>query len=211
MAGGYRLALLLAIGVLVTGLTALSLQVFTHDPPPTPDQPRVTAVKESPRRSPITATPTKHRKHRPTPTHSTSPTGQIVPPAAIGSDSKAVEEALKALGYDVHKVDIDSAAPKDAVVATIPGPGDRLEAEQTVIVVASKGEPADHPVDYVVPAQIIGADADEAEQLLTDQDLHVEKVDIDSTLPEDSIVATYPAPGSFIPTDTIILAVSSGT
>lgn len=207
MAGWFRLALLLAIGVLVAGLTALGLQVIIHDPPtPTADKSAGAAVKESPRRSPATATPTKHRK-----SHSSHPTGQVVPSAAIGSDAKAVEETLKALGYDVHKVDVDSAAPKDAVVATIPGPGELLHSEQTVIVVASKGEPSDQPVNYVVPAQIIGAEADGAEQLLEDQGLHVEKVDIDSTLPGDTIVSTYPAPGATTPTDTIVLAVSSGT
>jgi hypothetical protein len=210
VAGGYRLVLLLALFVSVAGLTALGLQVLTHDDPPTSaaDRSVATAGKESLRGSPTTVTPTQHRLSA-TPTRD-RPTGPVVPASAIGGDAKTLEAALKDLGYDVHKVDIDSPAPKDAVVATIPAPGEPLKAEQTVIVVASKGEPADQPVSYVLPAQIIGADVHEAEQLLKDKGIHVEKVDIDSTLPEDSIVATYPAPGDTTDADTIILAVSTG-
>ena len=210
MSGKYRLAVLLAVGVLVAGLTALGLQVLTHDDPSTPsaDQAAADAGRESPRGSPTTATPTKPRPSA-TPT-TDRPVGAMIPLDAIGSDAKTLEQALKDLGYDVHKVDIDSAAPKDAVVATLPGPGEPLKADQSVIVVASKGEPADQPVTYVVPDQIIGADAHEAEQLLKDQGLHVEKVDIDSNLREDTIVTTYPAPGDTTDADTIILAVSAG-
>jgi hypothetical protein len=207
--GRYRMALLLAAGVLVAGVTALGLQVLTHDSSTsTANQRAATTGMESPRRSAPTATPTWHRPTA-TPTKDRQ-VGPVVPAAAIGSDAKTFEAALKDLGYEVHKVDIGADVPKDAVVATIPAPGEPLEAEQTVIVVASKGEPADHPGAYV-PAEIIGADAHEAEQLLKDQGLHVEKVDIDSTLPKDTIVATYPAPGDTTVSDTIVLAISSGT
>ncbi len=212
MASGYRLALLAAAGFLVAGLTALGMQVLTHDPPAPPaDRPAAAAVKESPRRSPPISTPTKHKSHPPTATPLSRPAGPTVPATAIGSDAKRLEEALKGLGFDAHKVDVDSAAPKDSVIATIPGPGELLAAEQTVIVVASKGEPADEPADVEVPAQIVGAEAGQAEDLLKDLGLHVEKVDIDSTLPEDTVVTTYPAPGDAAFTDTVILAIASDT
>jgi beta-lactam-binding protein with PASTA domain len=63
-----------------------------------------------------------------------------MPVNAIGSDVQSLQERLKSGAYEVRKVDIASAKPKDSVVATLPRPGVPLTAGQRVVVVASKGE-----------------------------------------------------------------------
>jgi len=110
----------------------------------------------------------------------------------------------------VKKVDIASAEPKDSVVATIPGPGVRLTAGQTVVVLASNGDAPKEPSSYVVPEGILGGQASEAVRLLKEGGVEVKKVAIASPRAKDTIVAVYPAPGKMAQTGTVVLAVSSG-
>ena len=113
--------------MLLVGLVALGIQILGHDPADsTADQGADRAAsddrRESPRRSPSKATQDKPRS-----------TGPVVPVDAIGGDAKTLEKALEELGYDADKVTIDSAAPKDSILGTVPAPGDPLESGQTIL------------------------------------------------------------------------------
>ncbi|HEU4908868.1 MAG TPA: PASTA domain-containing protein, partial [Propionibacteriaceae bacterium] len=179
----------------------------TVQPPPAPTS-SPTALRQtisetvSPRRtnSPITS---------PTPSPRRTARGPVIPANAIGSGVQALQEHLKGRGYEVKKVDIASAEPKDSVVATIPRPGVPLTAGQTVIVISSKGEAPKEPSDYVVPDGILGSQASDAERLLKESGVEVKKVAITSPRAKDTIVAAYPAPGETAEAGTVVLAVST--
>ena len=192
-------AILAAVGLLLVGLVALGIQVLGHDPAdPTADRTSAGDRRESPRRSPSKVTRDK----------STS-TGPVVPADAIGGDAKTLERDLRELGYDAHKVTIDSAAPKDSILGTVPAPGETLASGQAVLLVASKGKPPKEPSSYVVPAELIGSGADEAEEFLEEQEIEVERFDIESEEPEETVVATYPDAGAIADSGTIVLVVAA--
>jgi beta-lactam-binding protein with PASTA domain len=111
---------------------------------------------------------------------------------------------------EVRKVDIASAEPKDSVVATIPRPGAPLTAGQTVVVVASKGEAPREPSDFVMPDGILGRQVSDAERVLKEGGVEVKKVEITPPRANDTIAATYPAPGKTAEAGTVVLAVSTG-
>jgi beta-lactam-binding protein with PASTA domain len=136
--------------------------------------------------------------------------GPVVPADAVGSDAKGLEERLKALGYHVVKADIESAAAKDSVVATLPGPGAALTAGQSVVLVTSKGTAAREPSDAIVPDGLIGAVVKDVEERLKQQGLEVKKVGVSSARAKDTVVATYPAPGETAAAGSVVLAVSDG-
>jgi hypothetical protein len=220
---------LLLVGALAVGWLALS-GAPSHDRAETgpavaqPRQPQVTVTVQRPLaptssptalRQTISETLSPNRRTN-SPTLSPSPSsrrtarGPVIPASAIGSDVQALQESLKGRGYEVKKVDIASAEPKDSVVATIPGPGVRLTAGQTVVVLASNGDAPKEPSSYVVPEGILGGQASEAVRLLKEGGVEVKKVAIASPRAKDTIVAVYPAPGKTAQTGTVVLAVSSG-
>jgi eukaryotic-like serine/threonine-protein kinase len=131
-------------------------------------------------------------------------------PHIVGLDSKTVEESLKARGYDVTKADIDSHAPKESIVATLPRPGQPLTAGQPIVLLVSKGEPAEQGTSYRVPANLIGANVKDVEDRLKAQDIHVHKMPIDSTTEEDTVLSTYPTPGTQSDSSELLVMVSSG-
>ena len=143
----------------------------------------------------ISARRTNSPTPSPIPSSRRTPRGPVIPVNAIGSDVKAVQERLKSRGYEVQKVDIASAKPKDLVVATIPRPGVPPTAGQTVVVIASNGNAPKEPSDYVVPEGILGSQVGDAERLLKEGGAAVKKVEITSPRAKDTIVAAYPAPG----------------
>jgi len=193
-----RLAILAGVGLLLVGLVALGIQILGHDPAdPTADRAASDDRRGSPRRSPSKVTRDEPR--------STAP---VMPQDVIGGDAKTLEADLEELGYDADTVSIDSAAPKDSILATVPAPGDPLASGQAILLVASKGKPPKEPSSYVVPAELIGADVDEAEEYLEDQELKVETVEIDSDGDQDGVIATYPGPGAVADGGTIVLVVA---
>ena len=133
-----------------------------------------------------------------------------MPANAIGNKVQALRELLTSRGYEVKKVDIASAEPKDSVIATIPRPGVPLTAGQTVVVVASNGNAPKEPSNYVVPEGIMGSQVGDAERLLREGGVAVKKVEITSPRAKDTIVATYPAPGKTAEARIVVLAVSTG-
>jgi eukaryotic-like serine/threonine-protein kinase len=219
---------LLLVGTLVAGWLAISGEPSTdraeREPAlAEPPQPQVTVTMQPPPapansptalRQTISETLSPRRTNSPTPSPSPSSRrtvrGPVIPANAIGSDVQALQESLKRRGYEVKKVDIASAEPKDSVVATIPRPGVPLTAGQTVIVIASNGDAPKEPSNYVVPDGIIGSQASEAERLLKESGVEVKKVAITSPRPNDTIVATYPTAGKTAQAGTVVLAVSTG-
>jgi beta-lactam-binding protein with PASTA domain len=115
---------------------------------------------------------------------------------------------MKGRGYEVKKVDIASAEPKDSVVATLPRPGLPLTAGQTVVVVASNGDAPKEPSAYVVPDGILGSQIRDAQRLLSG--VAIKKVPVTSPRAKDTVVAAYPAPGKTAEARTVVLAVSAG-
>ena len=202
----WRLA---AAGLLVAGLLAVGwMLLFDNESPEAASgpraQPSIRPVQLSARPSP------SERSTKPTPQRKKTSSGPVIPADAVGGNVKTLEAQLKARGFDVHKVDIESAAPKDSVVATIPSPGEPLSAGQSVVLIASKGQAPQDPKRHLVPGGIVGSDAKEAEQRVKDQDFEVKTVDVDSTAPKDTVIATYPAPGTYADTGTVVLVVSRG-
>jgi serine/threonine-protein kinase len=190
-------AILAAVGLLLVGLVALGIQVLGHEPAdPTADRAE-SDHRGAPRQAPSDVTRDERR--------STVP---VVPEDVIGSDVKTLDKELKELGYDAHKVSVDSTAPKDAILATVPAPGESLTSGQAIVLIASKGKPPKEPSSYVVPDELIGTDVEDAEEYLEDQEIEVETVEIDSNDEEDTVVATYPGPGAIADSGTVVLVVA---
>jgi beta-lactam-binding protein with PASTA domain len=218
-AAGLLLFGTLAVGWLALGGRPSPDQAETGPAPAQPLQSQVTVtVQPLPKRtSPPITSPQQTISETISPKRTSSPAvprqtarRPAISANAVGSDVNALQERLKGRGYEVKKVVIASAEPKDSVVGTIPGPGVRMTAGQTVVVVASKGEAPKEPSDYVVPGGILGSQTAVAEQLLKVGGVEVKKVGIASPRPKDTIVGTYPAPGKTADAGTVVLAVSSG-
>ena len=227
-----RALLIAAAGLLLVGAVAVGWLAFSGGPSPDeaagpalaqPRQPQVTVTVQpppAPTSSPmspqqtISETISARRTNSPTPSPIPSsrrtPRGPVIPANAIGSDVQSLQALLKGRGYEVQKVDIASAKPKDSVVATIPRPGVPLTAGQRVVLVASNGNAPKEPSNYVVPDGILGSQARDAERLLKESGVEVKKVEITSLRAKDTIVATYPAPGKTAEAGTVVLAVSTG-
>lgn len=199
--GGRRLLAVAAVGLLLVGGALLGWAALTDgSPSPAAD------------RAPAGQSPSKSKRSSPpSPAASSSEasaTGPVVPADAVGSDVDELAQRLESDGYHVERVDVDSAASEKSVLATIPEPGEPLNPEQAVVLIASKGAPHHETDHVVVPDGIVGSDAKHAEQLLKELGLHVKKIDVDSTSPDDTVVATYPTAGSPVEGDAVVLAVS---
>ena len=184
-------------GLLLAGLVALGVQVLDHDSSGTTADRAARDGQGSPRHKPRESRLDEARSD-----------DSILPIDAIGGDAKELEKELKELGYDAQRVDIDSVEPKDAILATVLGPGESLTSGQAVLLIASKGKPPEEPSSFVVPSELIGADVEHAEEYLEEQDIEVEKVEIDSDGDQDGVVATYPGPGAVADSGTIVLIVA---
>jgi hypothetical protein len=228
-----RALLIAAAGLLLVGLVAVGWLALSGGPSPDevetgpalaqPRPPQVTVTVQAPPaptssptslRQTISETIAARRTNSPTPSPIPSPRrtprGPVIPANAIGSDVQSLQELLKGRGYEVQKVDIASARPKDSVVATLPRPGVPLTAGQRVVVVASNGNAPKEPSNYVVPEGILGGQVEDAERQLKAGGVEVKKVEITSLRAKDTIVATYPAPGKTAEAGTVVLAVSTG-
>jgi tRNA A-37 threonylcarbamoyl transferase component Bud32 len=225
--------LIAAAGLLLIGALAIGWLAISGGPSPDqaetgpalaqPRQPQVTVTVRPPRAATsstnapwqtISETISPRRTNPPVPSPTTSPRraarGPVIPANAIGSDVQALQELLKSRGYEVKKVDVPSAKPKDSVVATIPSPRVPLTAGQAVVVVTSNGDAPKELSNYAVPNGILGSQASDAERLLKGSGVAVKKVDITSPRAKDTIVGTYPAPGKTAEARIVVFAVSTG-
>jgi eukaryotic-like serine/threonine-protein kinase len=141
---------------------------------------------------------------------STLRSGPVVPPGVIGADGRTVEETLKARGYKTAKADVASVAPRESVVATVPRPGQPVSPGQTVVLLVSNGHRPEAGQSYLVPAGIVGANAHDVEERLKAEQVHVKKVPVDSGAEKDTVLGSYPAPGTTADGADLVLLVSSG-
>lgn len=139
-----------------------------------------------------------------------TPSGPLVPAGIVGRDAKQVEEVFKARGYEVSKADIESAAAKDSVLATMPAPGNPLTHGQTLVLLVSTGKAPDTDISYRVPSNVVGADAHDLEERLKARHVHVTKIPVDATAAKDTVLNTYPAAGTRTQGSGLVLLVSSG-
>ena len=207
-----RARLLGATGLLLVTALAAGWMTLTAGPSSPEADAGATPAQHHPRAGKTSTAPSSPstRTSSPPASPARQAQGPVVPADAVGTDAKALEDLLRSQGYDVQKVDVPATAPKDSTVATIPGPGQPLAAQQTVVLVTSQGKPPKESSGYVVPDDLVGSDAKDAEQLLKDHGLDVKKVVVDSTRPKDVVVASSPGPGSTADAGTVVLAVSKG-
>lgn len=132
-----------------------------------------------------------------------------VPAGLVGQDVDAVQGRLKDLGYRVQKVDFASEAPKDSVVATIPGAGRPLVPGQTIVLVVSKGEVDRRGNAFVVPDGLVGQRARDVERQLRG-DARVSTIQVRSATEPGTVVATWPTAGQTSPSGRLLLVVASG-
>ena len=64
-------------------------------------------------------------------------TKYVVPDGIVGSDVKEAQQLLKDQDLEVKTVDVDSARPRDIVVATYPAPGANADAGTVVLAVST--------------------------------------------------------------------------
>ena len=196
------------------GLAAVVAILFavTRDGEETTAQPNPSPTQSSePSRNPSRPARSKSAEPTPTPTlQATQPSLPVVPENLVGQDKKTAEEALKSGGYDVKTVDVESAQPKDSVIATLPAPGAPVSPSQTIVLLSSDGKSAEDSSAYVVRTEFSGADVHDVEDALKQDGIEAEKVSVDSAAPKESVITTYPAPGESTQTGEVVLLVSNG-
>ncbi len=208
--GRRRLPWILAAVALAAAVAILF--AVTRDGEETTAQPNPSpSLSSEPSRTPTKPARSKSAEPTPTPTpQATQPSGPVVPENLVGQDKKSAEEALKSSGYDVKTVDVESAQPKESVVASLPAPGTPVSPGQTIVLLNSNGKSAEDSPAYVVPTESTGAHVHDVEDALRQDGIEVEKVSVDSAAPKDSVITTYPAPGESTRTGEVVLLVSTG-
>jgi hypothetical protein len=196
-------ALLLVTAVMAALALALrpdhtSPRTASADPPPRRSKTQDVQPTPSPQ-------PSTDREH-----DNAKPSGPVLPARIIGGDSKPIEEMLKSRGYDVTTVDIESTAAEESVVDTLPPPNRTLTPGQPIVLIVSKGEPPEENASYRVPPNLIGADVHDVEGRLKAQSIHVTKISVDAPQDKDTVLVTYPRPGTYTEGAELILVVSSG-
>jgi eukaryotic-like serine/threonine-protein kinase len=89
-----------------------------------------------------------------------------------------------------------------------PAEGDTTDGETTT---SPEPTPSESPTGFVIPQDIIGADAGTVIEQLEDAGFIVDADEVESDAPENTIVAVDPLPGAAVfPGDTITLDVSTG-
>ncbi len=206
-----RRAPLILAAVALAALVA-TLFAVTRDGEETTAQPNPSPIQSSePSRTP--SVPARSMSAGPTPTptpQATQPSLPVVPENLVGQETKTAEEALKSGGYDVETVDVESAQPKDSVVATLPAPGAPVSPSQTIVLLSSDGKSTEDSPAYVVRTEFTGSDVRDVEDALKHDGIEAEKVSVDSAAPKDSVITTYPAPGESTQTGEVVLLVSNG-
>jgi serine/threonine-protein kinase len=192
VAGGGALALV--------GLFVLWPTDPGRTPPPQPVASGATTTTSRPPTTKASPTTTTPRPARTTPE---------VPGGLVGRDGDDVEDLLKERGYRVEKVSFESGAPKDSVIATVPGAGRPLSEGQTIIVILSKGEIDPKARSFVVPDGLVGSRARVAERLLRPLGVRVTTVQVRSTKEPGTVIATWPTAGSRAEGGRLLLVVAS--
>jgi serine/threonine-protein kinase len=195
-----------AAGVGALALVGLIALWSGDDTAETPREPVVAATTAPPAKpSTTTTTAARPTTTSPKPTR----TQPVVPGGLAGQDVKAVEELLKGLGYRAQKVDFGSEAPKDTVIATIPGAGRPLTDGQTIVLVVSTGSLDRRGNGFVVPDGLVGDRARDVERRLRG-DARVTVLEVRSSQERGTVLATWPAAGQVSPSGRLLLVVAAG-
>jgi serine/threonine-protein kinase len=189
--------------VALIGLVAL---LSGEDPKPAASQPVVSVTSSTP----STTSPTTTSATPTTSSPTTKATGPVVPAGLVGRDKDVVEELLKELGYRVDTVEFPSAAPKDSVLATVPGAGRPLREGQTVVLVLSSGDNDRRGDAFVVPGGLVGERVRTVEKMLRGQNVRLSMVQVRSAKEPGTVVSTWPAAGATSQTGRLLLVISSG-
>lgn len=192
----HRRVLLAALAAVV--LLGIALFALDDGAGPTPPATGTTVSSTAPA---TTTTTTR-------PTASPTRTQPAVPAGLVGQDVHAVEDVLKGLGYRVEKVEADSPAPKDTVLATVPGAGRPLSPGQTILLIVSKGGVERRGNSFVVPQGLVGQNARAVERELRGV-ARVSMVSIPSLQDPGTVIATWPAAGQTAPTGRLLLVIAS--
>jgi eukaryotic-like serine/threonine-protein kinase len=126
-------------------------------------------------------------------------------PDVRGKPSLEAVQTLNDANLKAKVVSVNSDKPADTVLAQDPAPGKKVKQDTVVRINVSKGP---QPVD--VP-DVTGLPFDQASAQLTSQGFKVQRTDIDSTQPANTVLAESPAPGtSAAKGSTVTLTVSKG-
>lgn len=192
-----------AAAVALIGLVAL---LSGEDPTPASSPPVATLTASTP----ATTSPTSTSARPTTSATTTKASGPVVPAGLVGRNKDVVEELLKELGARVEKVPFSSAAPKDSVLATLPGAGRPLREGQTVVLVISTGDVERRGDAFVVPEGLVGERVRTVERMLRGQNVRLSMVQVRSAKEPGTVVSTWPVAGATSQTGRLLLVVSSG-
>jgi beta-lactam-binding protein with PASTA domain/tRNA A-37 threonylcarbamoyl transferase component Bud32 len=126
-------------------------------------------------------------------------------PDVRGKSSLEAVQTLNDANLKARVVSVNSNRPADTVLAQDPAPGKKVKQDTAVRINISKG-----PQPVNVP-DVTGLPFDQASAQLTSQGFKVERSDVDSTQPTNTVLAVSPAPGtSAAKGSTVTLTVSKG-
>jgi len=130
--------------------------------------------------------------------------GLVVVPNAVGVTEAVARDRLAADGFRATVVEVFSDEADGTVVAQNPAAGEELEAGSPVRLNVSKG------AQSVTVPSVVGQQAVDAQQLLTNAGLEANIVDVPSIQPAGTVVAQNPRTGQVPSGSTVRLNVSNG-
>jgi serine/threonine-protein kinase len=187
-------------------LVGLVTMLSSEDPKAAPSPPVVSVTTSAP--TPTSSTSTSARPT--TSATTTKAAAPVVPAGLVGMDKNDVVDLLKNLGYRVETVTFPSAAPKDSVLATVPGAGRPLRPGQIVVLVLSSGDTDRRGGSFVVPDGLVGERVKTVERMLRGQNVRLSIVQIPSAKQAGTVISTWPAAGATSQNGRLLLVVSSG-
>ncbi len=189
---------LLACGIVL--MLALVAMLTSGDKTPTASTHRPSATKTS------ESTPTTSDA----PTTTARPDGRTVPDGIVGAQRDAAVNTLIGLGVKVRWVLVRSSQPEGTVLGTVPAQGEPMKRGQTVALVVSRGKAPDNVNStWVVPGDLVGMSAKDAQDRLDHEDVRVTRVTIPTSDAGGQVVATWPSAGQPTTDGVVVLVVSA--
>jgi serine/threonine-protein kinase len=188
---------LLACGIVLVLALVSILTSGDQTPTATANRPSATKTSES--------TPTT--SDAPT---TTRPDGRTVPEGIVGMQRDAAVNELIGLGANVRWVLVRSSQPDGTVMGTVPAQGEPMKRGQTVALVVSRGKAPDNVNStWVVPGDLVGMSAKDAQDRLDHENIRVTRVTIPTAGDAGQVVATWPSAGQPTTDGVVVLVVSA--
>jgi serine/threonine-protein kinase len=172
----------------------------------------LTSGNETPTANANRPSATKTSESTPTTSDATTtarPDGRTVPEGIVGMQRDAAVDELIGLGVNVRWVLVRSSQPEGAVLGTVPAQGEPMKRGQTVALVVSRGKAPDKVNStWVVPGDLVGMSAKDAEDRLGHEDVRVTRVTIPTAGDGGQVVATWPSAGEPTTEGVVVLVVS---